>query len=225
MSNHRWSRSCSPSILTDGPRDARARAVHRDRGRARARALNVARRGRACALALPCEGMFSTRAASLAEFEMIARIITSSYRPHNPSGSMPDRHPVALDGPPFSWWGDPALSWWVALSGDQPAGFALWPHQERDVHLHSFFVASEAQRRGVGSALIQFHFEQSAKENPASDSLTLHVVRRPCGHARSTRIMGTSSARRERFARARSLACAIGCGPTSGSDGPRAASC
>ncbi len=121
--------------------------------------------------------MFRIRAASVTDFASVAEIITSSYAVYDPAGAMTGRHPVALEGAPFSWWGEPTLSWWLAFHDERPAGFAMWRHQGRDVHLHSFFVASDAQRRGVGSALMTFHFEQSAKENPTSDSLTLHVMR------------------------------------------------
>ena len=87
--------------------------------------------------------MFATRPVTPSDFETIAGIIDSSYRRHDPEGSMPGRHPTALNGPPFSWWGDPALSWWIASLEGRPSAFAMWRHQERDAHLHSFFVADE----------------------------------------------------------------------------------
>jgi GNAT superfamily N-acetyltransferase len=121
--------------------------------------------------------MFATRRVTSSDFELIAGIIDASYRPHDPEGSMPGRHPTALDGPPFSWWGDPTLSWWIASLDGWPSAFAMWRHQERNAHLHSFFVTDEAQRRGVGTAFIGFHFSQAEAENPALDSFTLHVRR------------------------------------------------
>jgi ribosomal protein S18 acetylase RimI-like enzyme len=121
--------------------------------------------------------MFTPRAVTVADFETIAAIIESSQRLHDPEGTMPDRHPTELGGPPFSWWGDSALSWWLALRDQQPVGFAMWRHHERNVHLHCFFVAAEVQRGGIGSALMRFHFEQAASENASLDSLTLHVRR------------------------------------------------
>lgn len=104
--------------------------------------------------------MLAIRAVTAADLETVAGIVRSSYRLYDPDASMPGRHPTAVNGSPFSWFGDSALSWWLALLDERPAGFATWRHHERDVHLHSFFVASEAQRRGVGSALIRFHVEQ-----------------------------------------------------------------
>lgn len=88
---------------------------------------------------------------------------------------MPGRHPSDMRGSPFSWWGDAALSWWVAAVGDRLAAFALWRHEQRNAHLHSFFVAADHQRRGLGAELIRFHFAQAARENPRLASLTLHV--------------------------------------------------
>lgn len=119
--------------------------------------------------------MFTTRPATSGDFELIVDIIQTSYRPHDPAGSMPGRHPTALEGPPFSWWGDPTLRWWLASLDGRPSAFALWRHQERNVHLHSFFVTDAAQGRGVGSAFIRFQFERAGAENPDLDSFTLHV--------------------------------------------------
>jgi GNAT superfamily N-acetyltransferase len=121
--------------------------------------------------------MFATQPVMQSDFETIAGIIAASYRPHDPGGLMPGRHPTALDGPPFSWWGDPALSWWLASVDGHPSAFALWRHAGRNVHLHSFFVSDEVQGRGVGTAFIRFHFAQAVAENAAIESFTLHVRR------------------------------------------------
>ena len=119
--------------------------------------------------------MTSIRHAVPSDFDAIAAIIESSYLPHDPSGSMPGRHPAALGGAPFTWWGEPTLSWWVAEEAERPVAFALWRRQQRNTHLHSLFVAADAQRRGIGGELLRFHFDQARAENPTLASLTLHV--------------------------------------------------
>ena len=102
-------------------------------------------------------------------------IVEVAYAPHDPEGRVPGRHPAGIGGAPFTWFGDPCLSWWVAGLEGRDVAFALWRHVGRNAHLHSFFVAAEAQRRGVGRELLAFHVRQAAVENGALESLTLHV--------------------------------------------------
>ena len=115
------------------------------------------------------------RAADQSEFPHLIKVIESSYGPHDPNHAMPGRHPIDLKAPPWSWWSDPVLSWFVAEENGVLAGFGLWRRVGRNSHLHSFFVGAEFQGKGVAQELLKFHWAQSIQINPVLDTFTLHV--------------------------------------------------
>ena len=117
----------------------------------------------------------SIRPAHSSEFPEIIEVIESSYLPHDPHHRMLGRHPIDLKAPPWSWWGDPALGWFVTEVDGALAGFGLWRSVGRNSHLHSFFVRAGYQGKGVAQRLLEFHWAQSIQVNPPLDTFTLHV--------------------------------------------------
>lgn len=122
-------------------------------------------------------GSTRLRRAEREDFPRIVEIAYSAYAPHDPDGRLIERHPTELSGRPFCWFGEPSTSWWIAESEGAAAGYALWRHVGRNVHLHALFVDGVAQRRGIGTALIEHHFQEAVAESPRLESFTLHVQR------------------------------------------------
>ncbi len=109
------------------------------------------------------------------EFASVCKLIESAYLPHDPGHLMPGRHPVDLAGPPWTWWGNPVLWWFVGEIKKIMVAFVMWRMVGRNAHIHSFFVRDGWQGKGIGDQLLCFHWEKASAENPFLQTFTLHV--------------------------------------------------
>ena len=124
------------------------------------------------------------------DFQVIIKLVKSSYFPDETPISHEGTRFDNLEGPPWVWYGDSALSWTLGEMDGEVVAFSLSRHVKRHVHLHAIYVDSKLQSQGIGRQLMVRHWEQGLLEYPEIDSFSLGVYRDNSGAHRFYKSLG-----------------------------------
>jgi len=97
------------------------------------------------------------------------------YLLYDPDGGTSRRSALDMKGPPWSWYGNPALYWMLGEIDFEIVAFVLSRRVKRNWHLHALFVDNRFQNQGIGRDLLFRHWDQGLRENPTVDTYTVHV--------------------------------------------------
>lgn len=120
---------------------------------------------------------FSIRKATRSDFEEIFVLINLSYSLFDKKSLITDRQSTDIDCPPWTWYGDPELSWIVLTYDDAIFGFILWRNKNRNSHLHSFFTNPNVCSINVRKELLDYHEGKISAEHPNIETITAHIAK------------------------------------------------
>lgn len=109
------------------------------------------------------------------DFQGMIKIIRSVYSPDEMPISLDKTRFDDLNGPPWAWYGDSALSWVICEIDGEVSGFSISRHVKRHIHLHAIYVDRKFKGIGIGKKLMVRHWEKGLSEYPQIDSFGLGV--------------------------------------------------
>ena len=136
------------------------------------------------------ESQLNFREVYPSDFRGIIKLVKAAYFPDELPLSFLGTRFDDLEGAPWIWYGNSALSWVLSEIDGEVVVFSLSRRVKRHVHLHAIFVDSRFQRQGIGRHLMIRHWKQWLQEYPEIDSFSVNVFRENSGGRRFYRSLG-----------------------------------
>jgi ribosomal protein S18 acetylase RimI-like enzyme len=80
-----------------------------------------------------------------------------------------------IDEPPWSWFGEENVFFYMLRSNNDLLGYVVWRQRGMVSHLHSFLISSRFQRMGLGKKMLETYHEESLRLKKTIVLFTLHT--------------------------------------------------